>query len=211
MKKTIILIIIFILIIIMISGCNNKNSSRIDTLINTHENTLNSESTISDGGASSFLMMPDREGIPLRVDIATERIICFVPSATKIYTMIGMSDKLLAIGPDCDDVDSAMQNERIIKLDSVSSVQIIELNPDLIIISSDMSNYSEINILRDKSYRISAIPPAETVDDVKKDVMFLSCLVWINDRITGIGLGNELVKNEVLLNELIDEVYPGIR
>jgi iron complex transport system substrate-binding protein len=161
MKKTCIVLIAIVLILII------AGSSYEVYRLNAPSTTTYPKGTV--------ISVVDENGDTVKVTEPVNRIVCLAPDATEIICALGCENKIVAGGYGCTFPPSAAKIPSLGEEYSISTEQILALNPDLVVADA-MLNYSAptvnqleaagIPVFLDASTNVNLIPPAnETIID----------------------------------------------
>lgn len=161
MEKRIVILLAVLLITSMVAGCQNNNGDNL-----------------SDNNQSQ--MTTDLLGNEIVLPTKTDKIISLGTSNTDILVALGLTDHLSAIDSYSTSIEGVPQNLLQFDMMKPDTEQIIALDADIVFVTG-MSNIDGgediFKPIRDAGVCVVAIPSANSIDEIKKSILFIGEIV----------------------------------
>ncbi|MEA4987212.1 MAG: ABC transporter substrate-binding protein [Anaerovorax sp.] len=161
MKKRIVILLAALLITSMVVGCQNNNGDNL-----------------SDNNQSQ--MTTDLLGNEIVLPTKTDKIISLGTSNTDILVALGLTDHLIAIDSYSISIEGIPENLLQFDMMKPDTEQIIALDADIVFVTG-MSNVGGgediFKPIRDAGVCVVAIPSANSIDEIKKSILFIGEIV----------------------------------
>ena len=156
MKKRCLAVIALLLVVFCLVGCQQTNLG-------------------TQGGKNTASPMTDLEGNEIVLPEKTEKIISLSAANTEILLALGLADKLIAVDNYSIALDGVNKDLMQFDLMKPDTERIIAQEADIIFVTS-MSNAGGDDVykpVRDAGICVVAVPSADSIDDIKKDIRFI--------------------------------------
>lgn len=195
--KNLTLFLSLIMIISALVGCTPKVDNNKDEGLQVEDNNNQNNDVVEE--VSFPVEIEDSFGNKVTIESEPTKIVSLAPSNTEVLFALGLGDKVVGVTSYCNYPEEATTKEVIGSYKQFNLERIVELNPDLVLISG--SGEEEDNkILRDAGIKVLGFEP-KSIGDVMKDIELI-----------GKATGNSEKANEVIgamedkKNEILDKV-----
>lgn len=172
-----VIISIFLLVIIIFTSCDFSGKS--DSVSTTDYNNI------------ELLAIKDRQGNELNISNSIQTIISLAPSTTRILIELGLENKIVAVDTYSQELISSQNNIKVFDMMNPDIEVLASLGADILFASeiSKSGGDDPLNLVRDAKTVVTYIPTSNTIEDIKKDILF------IGEATSQKTIGQEIVAN----------------
>lgn len=178
-----------------IVGCGAKtdSTSSMDAAVTTAsaETTTAAETTAASETASATAEgLVDREGKAITPIENVEKIVAMGPSITETLVHLGLGDKIIAVDTYSTGIEGLPDNLPTFDMMAPDTESIAALKPEILISTgmSQVGGEDPYKAITDLGVVMTYIPSSESIDGIKKDILFLGDVTGTSDK------ADELVK-----------------
>jgi len=152
----------------------------------------------------------DREGTPITLPDAIERIASFGASNTEILCALGAADKLIAIDAYSENVAGIPEGLDIFDMLAPDAERIMQLQPDVIfvtVMTRQGGEYDPYKPVKDAGICVIYMPTSNAIEDIKGDILYVASVLgadeagaalvsWMDENIAAIKAIGETVTDK---------------
>lgn len=192
--KNLTLFLSLIMIIGALVGCTPKVDNNKDEGLQVEDNNNQNNDVVEE--VSFPIEIEDNFGNKVTIESEPTKIVSLAPSNTEVLFALGLGDKVVGVTSYCNYPEEATTKEVIGSYKQFNLERIVELNPDLVLISG--SGEEEDNkILRDAGIKVLGFDP-NNIGDVIKDIELIGKATGTGEKAIEVIEAMEDKKNEIL-------------
>lgn len=192
--KNLTLFLSLIMIISALVGCTPKVDNNKDEGLQVEDNNNQNNDVVEE--VSFPVEIEDSFGNKVTIESEPTKIVSLAPSNTEVLFALGLGDKVVGVTSYCNYPEEATTKEVIGSYKQFNLERIVELNPDLVLISG--SGEEEDNkILRDAGIKVLGFEP-KSIGDVMKDIELIGKATGTSEKANEVIGAMEDKKNEIL-------------
>lgn len=182
LRKLTILALVMILAIALVS-CNKKDKVEENLVVDDVENI--DEIKVEDNFGRVFIS-----------EKPAEKVVSLSPSNTEILFALGLDDEIIGVTTSCNYPEKALEKEKIGGYSDVNLEKIIELNPDLVVVSGE-GDPDIINRLAESDIQVLGYDP-KNIDEIIDSIISIGQATGKNEEAKEITEEIIMGKDEVL-------------
>lgn len=171
MKKASALLLSCVLALTLLAGCGAKSNAK--TSEDTSASSSSAKSEAADNGPVTVKDMTKRE---IKMDKPATRVVALNPADCEILYALGAGDTLVGRGTYCDYPKEVASVPDVQTGDSLSTEQVIALNPELVIMNTMAHSKEQVQALADAGAKV-AVSEATDIDGVYTAIDMIGKLV----------------------------------
>ena len=119
----------------------------------------------------------DATGVQLQLENVPQRIVSLSPAITESLYLLDVSDRLVGVTVYCKYPPEAQEKEQVGTVLSPSIEKIVQLSPDLILVTREVGKAKTVSKLRSLGLKVFVFADRTTFSDICRDFVLLGRLV----------------------------------